>query len=192
MRKLWDKEVFTTGEVARICHVTIRTVIKWFESGALPGYKIPGSRDRRIPRESLVAFLRAHGMPLRGFRGRPCLLIADDDEALVGTLADAFRDLGVLDVEVARNGYEAGLRTMALRPDVLLLDYHLGDVDGLTVTRLVRRHPELERTRILLMSGHLTAADADRVRAAGADAFLLKPFTFAEVKDRVLQAVGLG
>jgi excisionase family DNA binding protein len=44
------KNVYTTGEVAKICNVTIRTVIKWFESGELGGFKIPNSRDRRIPR----------------------------------------------------------------------------------------------------------------------------------------------
>src|SRR3981081_760824 len=58
------KKVFTTGQVAKICKVAPRTVSKWFDSGRLRGYRIPGSQDRRIPRERLIRFLKEHGMPL--------------------------------------------------------------------------------------------------------------------------------
>ena len=58
------KTIFTTGQVAKICKVAPRTVSKWFDSGRLRGYRIPGSQDRRIPREHLIRFLREHGMPL--------------------------------------------------------------------------------------------------------------------------------
>lgn len=57
-------KVFTSGQVARICHVATRTVSKWFDTGRLKGYRIPGSRDRRIPEEHLREFLIEHGMPL--------------------------------------------------------------------------------------------------------------------------------
>ena len=60
------KTVLTTGEVARICSVAPRTVSKWFDAGQLRGYRIPGSKDRRIPVEHLLRFMRAHGMPLNG------------------------------------------------------------------------------------------------------------------------------
>ena len=56
--------VFTTGKVAEICHVSTRTVCKWFDSGSLKGYRVPGSQDRRIPRENLVKFLQDHSVPL--------------------------------------------------------------------------------------------------------------------------------
>ena len=55
-------KVFTTGQVAKICKVAPRTVSKWFDSGRLKGYRIPGSQDRRIPREYLIRFLKEHGM----------------------------------------------------------------------------------------------------------------------------------
>lgn len=52
------KDILTVGECARICKVAPRTVSKWFDSGRLRGYRIPGSQDRRIPRQSLIKFLR--------------------------------------------------------------------------------------------------------------------------------------
>lgn len=54
--------VFTTGQVAKICKVAPRTVSKWFDSGRLRGYRIPGSQDRRIPRDALIRFLKEYEM----------------------------------------------------------------------------------------------------------------------------------
>ena len=49
------KTVFTTGEAAKICKVSQQTIIRCFDSGQLKGFRVPGSRFRRIPREALCA-----------------------------------------------------------------------------------------------------------------------------------------
>jgi uncharacterized protein (TIGR02996 family)/excisionase family DNA binding protein len=59
-----QRRVFTTGDVAKMVQVSPRTVCKWFDSGRLRGYRLPGSQDRRIPREQLVHFLKQHCMEL--------------------------------------------------------------------------------------------------------------------------------
>lgn len=59
-----DKKVFTTGDVARICNVSVRTVQKWFDEGLLKGYKLPNSKDRRVQAEKLVEFMTKHDMPV--------------------------------------------------------------------------------------------------------------------------------
>ncbi|MFM2164090.1 MAG: Polar-differentiation response regulator DivK, partial [Planctomycetota bacterium] len=70
-----EKDVLTTGEVARICNVASRTVSKWFDSGQLAGYRIPGSKDRRIPVSNLMAFMKKHNIPMDGLRsGAPRVL----------------------------------------------------------------------------------------------------------------------
>ena len=56
MMNPFDKDVLTTGEVAKICNVAARTVSKWFDSGQIEGYRIPGSKDRRIPVQALDEF----------------------------------------------------------------------------------------------------------------------------------------
>jgi hypothetical protein len=66
--------VFTTGQVARRCRVAPRTVSKWFDSGRLVGYKIPGSNARRIPKRNLIKFLRENGMPLSGDLMKPMVV----------------------------------------------------------------------------------------------------------------------
>ena len=56
-------KLFTTGKVAALLGVAPRTVSKWFDSGRLRGYRIPGSQDRRIPENCLCQFLAEYGMP---------------------------------------------------------------------------------------------------------------------------------
>ena len=51
------KTVFTTGEAAKICKVSQQTIIRCFDSGQLKGFRVPGSRFRRIPREQLYLFI---------------------------------------------------------------------------------------------------------------------------------------
>ena len=59
-----SKDCYTMGDVARICRVSARTAMKWFDEGILVGFRIPlGSRDRRVPKENLAEFMAANGMP---------------------------------------------------------------------------------------------------------------------------------
>lgn len=56
------RQVYTTGQAAKVLCVAPRTVCKWFDQGRLRGYRIPGSKDRLIPRESLIHFITEHGL----------------------------------------------------------------------------------------------------------------------------------
>ena len=76
------KNVLTTGDVARICNVAPRTVSKWFDNGQLKGYRIPGSKDRRIPLNELIRFMKVHNMPTDDLvDGRVRILIVDSNKA---------------------------------------------------------------------------------------------------------------
>lgn len=58
------KSVLSTGEVAKICHVSPRTAQKWFDKKLINGYRIPGSRDRRIPLQELIRFMQQNNIPI--------------------------------------------------------------------------------------------------------------------------------
>ena len=58
------KNLFTTGEAAEVCNISQQTIIRCFDSGRLDGFRIPGSRFRRIPRENLIKFMKDNGIPL--------------------------------------------------------------------------------------------------------------------------------
>ena len=102
-------KVFTTGQVAKICKVAPRTVSKWFDSGRLKGYRIPGSQDRRIPREYLIKFLKEHGMPLGDLEDEAMakVLIVAQDQVLIENLKRELPPEKAFKVAVAASGFEA-------------------------------------------------------------------------------------
>src|SRR2546430_612436 len=151
------KDVLTTGEVAKICNVAPRTVSKWFDSGALHGYRIPGSKDRRIPLNQLIRFMKQHGMPLNGLMtGQTRILIVDDEQDIVEVIEKILEGEAKYEVEVAKGGFAAGVTADKFRPHVILIDMHLRDIDGKEVAKAVKANPDLQLTKVIAMSGKMT------------------------------------
>src|SRR4051812_11884332 len=147
------KDVLTTGEVAKICNVAPRTVSKWFDSGALHGYRIPGSKDRRIPLNQLIRFMKQHGMPLNGLMtGQTRILIVDDEQDIVEVLEKILEDEAKYEVEVAKGGFSAGVTAEKFRPHVILLDMHLAAVDAREACKQVKNSADLQLTKVIAMS----------------------------------------
>jgi len=182
------KTVFTTGEVAQICKVSQQTVIRCFDSGRLRGFRVPGSRFRRIPREALVAFMKENQIPMDQLEtGKKRVLVVDDDEAVVEMFNELLERDGRFDVRTASSGYDAGILTEQFRPDVLLLDFKLPDINGNIVCRTIRANPNYRNMQIIIISG---VADPDEIadlKAAGADEFIRKPFDINAVINRIAE-----
>ena len=189
MQELKAKDVLTTGEVARICNVAPRTVSKWFDSGQLKGYRIPGSKDRRIPLNGLIRFMKQHNIPLNGLRtGNTRVLIIDADRDVADVLEKVLEEEAHFEVEVAPTAFAAGLAAERFRPHVILLDLHLRDVDPRAVLELIRASSELQLTKLVAMSDRLSPAEGQDLAHKGFDAFLKKPFHIRQVLEAVEQA----
>lgn len=187
---LSSKKVFTTGEVARICKVSQQTVIRCFDKGRLSGFRVPGSRFRRIPREALVAFMKTNGIPSNHLdSGKKRVLIVDDDAAIVEMLVELLTRDGRFEVRTATTGYDAGILTEQFRPDAILLDFKLPDINGTAVCRSIRANPKYAGTRIIAMSGVADPDEIAELRAAGADEFIRKPFEIQMLIDRTAELV---
>lgn len=188
----FEKEVLTTGEVAKICNVAPRTVSKWFDSGALKGYRIPGSRDRRIPSSELMRFMKAHNMPVEGLMtGRTRVLLVDADQEVVSTLQKILTEQTNYEVHTATTGFSAGMEAERFKPHVIFLDIHLGDGDARQVADMVRKSENLQFTRIIAMSGKLTEGQTHGLRSQGFDGFLKKPFQVRQLVDVIEQSTNI-
>ena len=187
-----EKDVLTTGEVAKICNVAPRTVSKWFDSGSLKGYRIPGSKDRRIPMPELVKFMQAHGIPLDGLNtGRTRLLVVDGDSEVVDILYKVLAEQTSYEIETSTSVFEAGLTCERFKPHVLLLDVHLGDDDARKIAKLVHTSDSLQMTKIIAMSSKLTDSQAHALRSSGFEGFLRKPFQVRQVVEAIEAATNL-
>jgi len=184
------KTVFTTGEVAQICKVSQQTVIRCFDSGRLNGFRVPGSRFRRIPRDSLISFMKGNGIPLdQMVSGKRRVLVVDDDPAIVEMFHDLLGSDDRFELRTAASGYEAGLQTEQFRPDVILLDFKLPDINGTTVCRTIRSNPKYEHMKIIACSGVADPDEVNELLNAGANEFIRKPFVISMVIDKIATLV---
>ncbi len=146
-------KVFTTGQVAKICKVAPRTVSKWFDSGRLKGYRIPGSQDRRIPREYLIKFIKEHGMPLGDLEDEAMakVLIVAQDQVLIENLKRELPTEKSFKVAVAASGFEAGIQAESFHPDCIIVDFSIGKVEALQICQNLRKNADFAETILIAL-----------------------------------------
>jgi excisionase family DNA binding protein len=186
------KDLFTTGEAADICRVSQQTIIRCFDSGRLEGFRVPGSKFRRIPRRSLIKFMKDNNIPLDQIEsGKKKVLVVDDDVEIIELISEVlFRD-GRFEVKTASSGYEAGISTQQFRPDLILLDYMLPDVNGNIVCQTIRKSQEFENIKIIIVSGVVKQDEIEQLLKSGAQDFLKKPFNIDELIEKVSNVLQL-
>ncbi|QDT00079.1 response regulator [Adhaeretor mobilis] len=182
------KTVFTTGEAAKICKVSQQTIIRCFDSGQLKGFRVPGSRFRRIPREQLYSFMRDNGIPTDALdSGKRKILVVDDDEDLVELIVDAIERDGRFEVRSVNNGFGAGMQIKEFTPDLIVLDVMLPDINGKEVCRLVRSQKSMDEVRVICISGMVEADKIQELHEAGANEFMKKPFDVDTLVAKICQ-----
>ena len=176
-KELFAKQVFTTGEAAEVCKVSQQTIIRCFDAGRLNGFRVPGSRFRRIPREELIRFMKNNEIPTDGFEtGKKKVLVVDDDPGIVELFTDVLSRDQRLEVRSAQSGYDAGIVSSTFKPDLMILDFMLPDINGNKVCQTVRQNDQLKDMKIIVVSGVVNREEIDALLQAGADEFVKKPF----------------
>ncbi len=192
MKSIERKTVFTTGEVAQICNISQQTVIRCFDSGRLKGFRVPGSKFRRIPLESLLNFMKANEIPPDKLEsGLKKVLVVDDDLPIIEMFTELLERDGRFEVETAQTGYDAGIATERFRPDILILDYKLPDINGTAVCRTVRKNSKFEHMRVIAISGVADPDEIQELRDAGVDEFIRKPFDINTVIGKICELLNL-
>jgi len=180
------RKVFTTGQVAKICKVAPRTVSKWFDSGRLKGYRIPGSQDRRIPREHLIRFLKEHGMPLGELEeeGWHKILIIGAEKAFIDRVKELLPENDDYKYELAASGFEAGIQAESFHPDTIIVDLAMGRSEGLQIAQNLRRNPAYAETLIVALALEDEASPEALVNYGFNETFK-KPFDVALLAQRI-------
>ena len=179
-------EFLTPNQVAYRLLVAPVTVRLWASRGLLPSVSTPGGH-RRFRVQDVEAFI-AKRQQLQASADAPPsrLLIIDDDPQFARYLSNllAVRAPSVA-VDVACDGFSAGIKCEAMRPDVVTLDLQMPDMDGFAVCRLLRSMFGDRKPRIVALSGFMSSDNVKRILAAGANACLAKT-TAPEVLMREL------
>lgn len=182
-----NKKALTTGDVAKYCGVSFRTVIRWIESGRLNAYRLPGRGDNRINVEEFLQFLSEHDMPVPNdlTDSQRRVLVVDPDVETAEHMATTLRSAG-FEVETANDSFSAGSLLETFSPSVVTLDLTVPGLNGGDVLTYIRENRDQEQTRVLLVArGSVESLQA--TSANGADDFLQKPITDSILVDKVVE-----
>lgn len=181
-----DKPVFSTGELAKICHVTKHTIIAAIDKGELQASRTPGGHNR-IRREDAVDFMRRyHFLPAEERAKR--ILVVDDKSFVRDIMEQIFENEG-FEIFHASTGYEAGKLAEREQPDLILLDILLPDIDGRDVCRHIREEEFGRDCRILAVTALRDPEDVEAIFAAGIDDYISKPFGVEQLREKVVALI---
>lgn len=186
------KNVLTTGEVAKICNVAPRTVSKWFDSGQLKGYRIPGSKDRRIPLKELVRFMKAHNMPAKGLAvGSIRVLLVDSDLHTTRELGNRLEERADYEIEVVTTDFEAGVFVHKFAPHVILINLFSQDIEASEICANIKNNEELQSIKVLAMAQQIKDADAKTILLKGFDDYITDLTSIDEIITKIENATAI-
>ena len=190
------RAVYTTGQVADLCGVNFRTVIRWVEKGYLNAYALPGRGDRRIEEEELLSFMRQHNMSpqkdsprLKSGDSHYSILVVENEVPVVNSIIRALRTKNY-QISTAHNGFEAGIKAKTVWPQLITMDLKMPGLSGTEVIRTFRQDKDLAGVKILVLSG-AERSEIKKALAAGADDFLEKPFDKKQLKHKIEKLLGV-
>lgn len=182
------QRLLRTGEVSRYCKVGYSTVTKWIKKGGLKARRKPGGHYR-IRQDDLISFLRKRNktVPAELLSAKKRILVVDDEPEMVQIIEDALtgEDDG-FNITRAHDGYGACLKVNTFRPDLVILDIKMPDIDGFEVCRRIKINDETKKMKVLVITAYSDSSYIKRIRKAGADKLMTKPFDLEELKENVV------
>jgi CheY-like chemotaxis protein len=178
--------------VAKICHVAPRTVSKWFDNGQLRGYRIPGSKDRRIPVSELIRFMKVHNMPTSELAvGTIRVLIADSNIKTATTLADILRSKADYEVQIVQSNFETGSVIQKFSPHVMLVSLMAEGIDATAICKGIRENEDLRTIKIIALVNQLSDSESAALLQKGFDGYVPYSADPVEVIKRIEEAIAI-
>lgn len=186
------KSVLTTGDVAKICNVAPRTVSKWFDQGQLKGYRIPGSKDRRIPVNELIRFMKLHNMPIGSlFVGKLRILIADGDNPDIAALESQLVEKGNYEVEVVHSNFETGVISQKFEPHVLMLSLLSNAINAMDIFKNMRNNDDLQAIKIIAITDNLSDSEISALIQKGFDGCINSDADISDVIRKIEEVTAI-
>jgi excisionase family DNA binding protein len=186
------KNVLTTGDVAKICNVAPRTVSKWFDTGQLKGYRIPGSKDRRIPVSELIRFMKANNMPAPTLPvGKIRVLIVNSNDSAASTLADTLQTKADYEVQTASSNFETGTIAQKFAPHVLLVSLLAEGIDATSICTSIRADEDLQTIKIIAIANQLNESESAALLQKGFDGSISHSDDTDEIIKKIEEATAI-
>jgi excisionase family DNA binding protein len=191
--------------VARLLGVSAPTVVNWVNSGILPAHRTPGGH-RRIAVDDLRTFAQQHHYPLPPALGgsgttrraspQPApaptppaavrVLVVDDQRDFCSLVRDYLTFRGGYEVEIADSGFAAGFAVARFRPDVIVMDILMPDMDGFEVLRMLQADAGTRSIPVVACTAYWDPRVEERVKREAFVAYVEKPAGL----DRLAEVIG--
>jgi len=186
---------YTTYQVAKYLGVSLPTVVNWVNSGLLAAHRTPGGH-RRIAHNDIIAFARQNNYPiarelLQAGGGQKRVLIVDDEKDFSDMVCDYLTIKGEMEVEVADSGFQAGFTVAKFRPDVILMDLMMPDMDGFEVTRSLRADADTRHIPVIACTAYRDPDVDKRIAEAKFDGFVEKPLKLDNLLEMIRSQLGM-
>ena len=186
------ERVYTTVDLAKVCKVSIRTVIRWVDEGKLTSFRTPGGH-RRVREADLVKFLDRYQIPFsvkpRG--EKKTILVVENKRFLEGLLKQILRrSSDTHEIVVARDLYESGIKIGLLQPDLVILGAITKGQEIVKFCRSLRKIPEAKRTKIIVLNEKVPEGRMQELVSLGVQAVIDKPYTIDDLRPHLLRMLG--
>lgn len=182
-----QEQLYTTHEVSRFCNVYPTTVIKWINEGTLTAFTTPGGH-RRIKKSDLIKLIDDNNMPMPNelTRGsQPRILVIDDNIRILKMITTILQAEKDWDIASVSSSFKAGVMVSEWKPDLILLDFLMPEIDGFEVCRGLRANESTRNIPVIAVTVLRDAQDIKKMYACGISDYLVKPFTAQALVERV-------
>ena len=185
-----SKDIFSTTEVAKICRVSRMTVNRWLKEGDLKGYKSTPKSNWRVTKKELIKFMFSNNIPMDLLKtDRVRILIVDDEKYITSFISRALEKERNFEIDIANSGFKAGIKLTEFKPDLVILDIILGDIDGREFFKHIKEDPELKEIKVIGISGKIDPLEEQSLLNMGFCAFIRKPFKINKIKDTIFKLI---
>ncbi|MBF0193611.1 MAG: response regulator [Magnetococcales bacterium] len=193
MTRPGDEPVLTASQTAKMFGVAVQTVHQWVEKGLLEAWRTPGGH-RRILKKSVLSLLEQRvGNSDKSSTPNPFhLLVVEDDARMAMTYKMHLKKWNFpMQVDSAASGVEALIQVAKRRPNMIITDLVMPDLDGFRMIKELRKDPEMQSIHLIV----ITILEARDIQARGGipdDVMVLqKPVQFPWLKEIVRQQITL-
>ncbi len=184
------KEIFTAMEVTGILGVSLPTINRWLNSGELKGFRPSKNANWKVTRKELVRYMKEYDIPSEFLKDDKIrILVVDDEEVITSLISKALEKDNNLEIDVANSGFKAGVKLTEFKPDIVILDIILGDMDGREFFKYINEDPELNGIKVIGISGKIIPSEEQSLLDMGFNAFIRKPFKINKLKDTIFELI---
>jgi len=118
------------------------------------------------------------------------VLVVDDQQSMRGICKYILTQLGFKDIHEAKSGRDALGKLETTNIDLIISDWNMDDIDGLTLLKVIRKHPKTQSMPFIMATGRSDKEQVKEAISAGVNNYVIKPFDAGTMKKRIEAVIG--